>query len=171
MKKRITGIYLAAFALVFSTTTIAANQDECSIWLCLPVGFNLPSCQPAKIAMLKRMFEFKSPVPSFSSCEVQGPERTNTNVYDYRIGTAALMGGYINSNNEIVAPEEKIVPGFCNFRDSGQEEPRGCIATLQVITLIENGKQIGVTYFRNKQGTDYIQDPETGEITPVSDSE
>lgn len=167
--KRIAIAWLPAVALSISTLAAAADPDECAIWLCLPAGFVHPSCQPAKRAMIKRLFEFKGPVPSFSSCEVQGAERTNTNVYDYQIGSAALMGSYFHGST-VIEPSRLIVPGICNHRDTGPEEPRGCVTTLQMIKVFENGQQMGMTYFRNKDGVDYIKDPVTGEISSVPGS-
>lgn len=47
------------------------NQDECSIWLCLPGGFP-EGCGKALSAMKKRLKKGKSPLPSFSSCSADG---------------------------------------------------------------------------------------------------
>mgnify|MGYP000748921961 CR=1 FL=1 len=106
----------------------SAYDKACAGWLCLPMGFGHPSCQPAKVEMLKRMLEFKSPLPSFDSCQVQGDARTNTNALDYQVGRAAFVPG---GNPSVVLGQ------FCNFRDTGSEEPLGCVATLQTIQITE----------------------------------
>ena len=157
----------AILALSITLPAQSADDDECAIWLCLPIGFGIPQCKDAREAMVKRTIEFKSPVPTFRSCEVSADQRSNINEYTFKTFPAALMGSYTLPNGDIVAPERRIVPGSCNHRDSGPEEPRGCVATLQGVRLFENGVQMGSTYYRYKSGSDYIEDPETGIITSM----
>lgn len=136
----------------------AASEDECAIWLCLPIGFAFPECGPARIAMYERLFQFKAPAPSFRSCEA--PNSTNTNVYEVSGGSAIKMGG------PNLGPRKIIDNGFCNHRDSGPEEPRGCTKTLKMYKLFENGVQMGVTFYRDSEvgGVDYVRDPVTGNV-------
>lgn len=138
----------------------AANQNECAIWLCLPFGFALPGCSAPRSAMLQRLFEFKGPAPAFSSCEASNS--TNPNTYQMSTGKAVLMA----AGN--LGADKIIDGGFCNFRDSGHEEPLGCAGTLRMYKLYENGLQMGMTYYYNPQGSDYVRDPETGLISRVS---
>lgn len=170
MKRKLLAICMSAM-LVVPTSVQAYDTWGCAIWLCLPVGFSYPECGKARRAMLKRMYKFKSLIPSFSSCEVAEAGRTNRNKYRIGTDTAILMGPYIEGY-KVVQPVEKIIEGgFCNFRDTGHEEPRGCITTLQLIRVYENGVQKGMTYYRNKEGEDYIRDPVTGVLSVVPEQQ
>lgn len=163
--KRYIKAYLTTILLLQSSVIPAASPDECAIWMCLPVGFAVPGCGAAHSAMIDRLLAFKGPVPSFGSCSVDS-EHTTGIQYSVKFSFSALIGSY-HRGSVLARPERFIVPGFCNHRDSGPEEPLGCTVTLNTIRLYENGVQMGMTYHRNKQGTDYIQDPVTGEITSL----
>ena len=152
IKTELTALILV-LCIAIPEASRAASQDECAIWLCLPFGFAVPGCDKAFSAMIDRLQEFRNPVPSFGSCSVDGSDD-----FTIRRSPAALIGG------SVVHPERKVVPGACNHRDSGPEEPRGCIATLDTIRLYDNGVQMGLTYYRNKGGHDYVEVPVTGEI-------
>ena len=147
---------IAASLSIAISLSASADQNECAIWLCLPIGFSMPECQTARSAMMKRLFQFESPAPSFSSCEVEGSAKTNN--YDIARGQAALIGPYMHGSRTIM-PTERIKDGvFCNdSRESEPEEPRGCTTTLQSYQMYENGVKVGATYYRNKQGADYIR--------------
>lgn len=139
----------------------------CAIWLCLPVGFAALSCHKAKSAMVKRMFKGKSPVPSFESCQISTP--TNTNRYSYVGSDSVLMGATI-VGDVLTPPAVPIIEGqWCNHRETGPEEPLGCITTLQTIKVYENGQQMGMTYYRNKSGKDYVRNPLTDVLYPADD--
>lgn len=67
----------AVFILVFVLTVLfpaknyAASQESCAIWLCLPGGF--PSgCAGAYAEFKHRLKKGKPPLPSLSSCSVDG---------------------------------------------------------------------------------------------------
>lgn len=156
MKTKLTAILLALFIAIPSAR--AASQNECAIWLCLPFGFSMPGCDKAFSAMIDRLREFRNAAPSFNSCSVDVDDS-----FTIEHSQAALMGTRI-INGKFVPPERKVLPGFCNQRDSGPEEPLGCISTLNAVMLYKNGVQMGMTYYRNKQGHDYVEVPATGDI-------
>jgi len=57
----------------------AASEDECAIWLCLPLSFVYSECNVAYSAMLDRIFSFppKPPLPLFGSCSADAPDGGN----------------------------------------------------------------------------------------------
>ena len=142
------------------------NEDECGIWMCLPFAFALPGCSGPRSAMIDRLWEGKGPAPSFGKCSVQSENTPTLNPHEMFYGSAALMGSYIE-NGQWVRPESLIMDGIvCNHRDTGEREPRGCLATLKSIKQLENGVQKGLTYYRNNfpGSSDLVRDPKTGEI-------
>lgn len=160
MRSKLVSILLC-IVIVGPSPVRAASDDECAIWLCLPVGFVFPECGGARLAMYERLFTFQSPAPSFSSCE--SPNSTNSNSYTVSSGRAIKMGG---AN---LGPRKILDDGFCNQRDSGPEEPRGCTKTLRMYKLFENGVQMGLTYYRDTEvgGLDYVRDPNTQQVSSL----
>ena len=75
---------ICPFLLIPASPSMAASQDECAIWLCLPSGFPA-GCSAAKSAFKKRILKRKPPLPSFSSCAV------NADNMSYKIGKAYLQ--------------------------------------------------------------------------------
>src|SRR5690606_26010197 len=73
--------------LAFPTASYAVSQNECAIWICLPGGF--PSgCSGAYSAMIDRIKDEKSPLPSFGSCAVSVP---GSSEMSYQQGYAAYI--------------------------------------------------------------------------------
>ena len=158
-------LILLVLTLTLSGSVRAVDTWACAIWLCLPIGFAAPSCHKAKSEMVKRMFKGKSPVPSFESCQILSP--TNTNRYSYVRNDSVLMGATI-VGGVVTTPAVPIIEGqWCNHRETGPEEPLGCIATLQTVKVYENGQQMGLTYYRNKNGQDYVRNPLTDLLYPA----
>jgi len=78
MKRKFRNLLIATMVITGVTNTspaYAASEDECAIWLCLPVGFAFSECTAAYGAMLDRIFSFppKPPLPLFGSCSVDSP--------------------------------------------------------------------------------------------------
>ena len=117
----------------------AASEDECAGWLCIAVGFGPPECRPAYVAMRKRLFEFKSPLPSFGSCSADGSD----NGFDMRTGTAARMGSG--------EPATYRMNTRCLYDDDNRVEgdriPQGCTGTYRYFIVTQHGEQIGETFF------------------------
>lgn len=154
MMKRAILIYLAASVLAGSAK--AADQDECAIWLCLPTGFVVPGCAPAFAAMWKRKLEFKSPLPSFSSCTVDGK---NESGMDYDIAMRQIR-------QDKATGERVIGYGHCKM-DGNDAETRGFrCSSYDAFSVTQNGEQIGQTYLRNELqgGMDRMYDPEAGVV-------
>ena len=158
MKKQLISILLCV-VIIGPAQVRAASPEECAIWLCFPVGFMFKACHPAYEAMVDRLIEFKGPAPTFKSCET--PDADNPNNYTMSMNSAIKMGG---AN---LGAEKILDGGFCNQRDTGPEEPAGCVKTLRMYKLYENGEQMGMTYYRDPQGLDYVRDPATDLIISV----
>ena len=76
MNKKVKKVAVASVLMSFigmTATTNVANAypvDECSIWLCLPVGFSVSGCGSAKSIFMKKLRKGKNPIPSWSKCAV-----------------------------------------------------------------------------------------------------
>jgi len=120
-------------------TLAAPNKDECSIWLCLVVGFVYPECAKSHRAMTKRLFQGESALPSFSECSVDG----SSEGMDVLTGPAAVMDTtpttYMNGT-ACVFPENSVDA-------TNTTTPRGCLRTARYIIVKQNGVQIGETYY------------------------
>lgn len=133
----------ALLALTVASVTVsnvrAASDDECAGWLCIAVGFTPPECAAAKSAMLQRLFELKSPLPSFGECSADD----DSNGYDAHMGVAARIG---NSQ-----PPEYVIGTRCRYDDNNQVEgdsiPAGCTATYRWVTATQHGVPLGPTIF------------------------
>ena len=125
-------------------TAHAASQDECAIWLCLPLGFAPSACSPAWRAFVKRVFRFrpKPPLPAFGSCAVeaeditynQGYRRFNDcpapyDVWDTaeagRDGTYTLPIGQAGSQYQITR-RRCVRRSRCYWRDQGEDSILEC---------------------------------------------
>ena len=133
----------ALLALAITTPAIAASDDECAIWLCLPVGFVPGECSKARTAMYKRVFKGKGPLPRFSSCSADG----NANGFDARRGVAAK----IKDTN----PTEYVLGRQCVGRDHNDASvtnttntsPPNCVGTYNWIQIYQHGNRHGERYF------------------------
>lgn len=152
-------IITAAFAaLVAPSSSFAASQDECAIWLCLPGGF--PSgCGAAHSAMVSRIKDGKSPLPSFSSCSVTPPGGSQM-TSDY--GPAAFIPesrtclhgewtrneGY-DCSSWRTNPARYVKGQRCRASnsDSGDMIPKGCTRTSHYAEVYADGEQLGPTYW------------------------
>ncbi len=179
-------VVLIALALTMSGSSKAASEDECAIWLCITVGFAPGECQPARLAMYKRLFEFKSPLPSFGSCSVDG---ANQNNIDYTWEPASVIyprrwdpakGGSWTNIPNIDVPGTIVDGARCDDLTAESLEgnpPMICAASLSAVTLFENGQPMTDTYYGNDDGnpyrydrSDYVRDLETGEIRLAGDT-
>ena len=63
------GLAALSFALISAPAAHAGpSEDECAIWLCMPVGFSVPGCGDAFSAMKDRLKDLDPPLPSLSAC-------------------------------------------------------------------------------------------------------
>ncbi|MGL5290027.1 MAG: hypothetical protein ACRC9N_11205 [Aeromonas sp.] len=146
-----------AFAIVVgafvSPVAVAASQDECSIWLCLPTGF--PSgCSAAKKAFVKRVKKGKSPLPDFSSCAAKDDGASKLT---YKEGYAAAFGfknvcSEYNDKSECVSwnsvPQNVQEGTKCRMSSSGHWKPRGCTPVKSVDVYVD-GIPTGDTFYWN----------------------
>lgn len=143
--------------LIAPSTTLAASQNECAIWICLPGGF--PSgCGAAHSAMVDRIKHRKSPLPSFGSCAVQGNGGSGSKMsYDYSF--AALIaarrvctqrdwrrGDYDSCVAWETVPQHYVKGTNCRY-EGDYRVPYGCIRTYRYIDVFVDGVMAGDTYF------------------------
>lgn len=131
MKKKVTVFILTA--LLSGSMPAQASDADCSIWLCLPMGF--PSgCSDAKKAFKKRIKKMKSPLPDFAGCMVKGvdmPQGVHISKMDAKHGVAAIM-----SYSEQCSKYE--------YDSTGQ---RQCLETKMLPNSIIKGKRCEKEYF------------------------
>lgn len=137
---------------VFPKVSVAASQDECAIWLCMPAGFPGSECSAPHKAMLKRVKKGKSPLPSFSSCAVNSSSS----------GSASTgKGAWLPERKECVRwsrghgdewctkyetkPAEFKKDQLCII-NNGNHYPPGC-RSQNYIDIYIDGKKVGNTYY------------------------
>lgn len=164
-------LLIVSSALLCSSVTYAASQDECSIWLCAPAGFPGSECSAAHSAFIHRIKHGKSPFPSFSSCS-ESMSGNSDDPLDVKTGYAAFIpahkekqciewsearyGGYTGYSQQCLKYQEYTVPdkyvdGRACTHGMGTTDPKGCTTTFYTIKVIDKstGQQIGDTYFYN----------------------
>lgn len=158
LKKIILAATLAAAAFAANSPVQAASQDECKIWLCLPGGFPT-GCGGAKSAMIDRVKNFKPPLPAFSSCAVNPPEGSGSNM-SFSHGVAAyiprhqecLRWGYrgdalVCNRSRTVAAQHVKGTSCTRHHESGLTTPRGCTRTDHWAEVFTEGRKTGGTYY------------------------
>ena len=139
MKKRPLSFALAliigTLPLTISPTAYAASDEDCSIWLCLPMGF--PSgCGDAKNAFKDRIKKFKSPLPDFVGCLLPGSPESGITADE---GVAAKMpnGSYIEG--------KKCERYFVGTNQVWR--PYKCTGTWHYVETFDNGQSNGERYY------------------------
>ena len=61
-------LVLSLLQAAFASTSDAASAAECEAWLCLPAGFSVSECSPAKTAVDRRLQLNMDPLPPWSEC-------------------------------------------------------------------------------------------------------
>ncbi|EDV1310800.1 conjugal transfer protein TraL [Escherichia coli] len=159
MKHFFFALSLFAAAFAFTAPAQAASQNECAIWICLPGGF--PSgCEAAHSAMIDRIKDFKSPLPSFSSCAVNPPSGSGSHM-ESQHGFAAFIPShrgcteyrYRRDDRECIAwetiPDQYIKGTRCYRNRDGYTNPRGCTRTYRWAEVFVEGQLAGPTYYWN----------------------
>ncbi|SRR5690554_3744869 len=158
MKKRSAMLGVAMLAgVVLSGNSQAASEDECAIWICLPGAFPA-TCEAAKSAMVSRIKDGKSPLPSFSACSADGTSHGMSSNY----GPAAYIPerevctNWVSTHQDYYCsswetqPERYVKGSTCRTvsNDSGETTPAGCTRTARYAEVFDaSGEQQGDTYF------------------------
>lgn len=123
---------------------VAASDDECAIWLCLPAGFG-EGCGAAHKAFKNRLKKRKSPLPSWGSCAV-GDDTSEPYSYTTRFKTYTNYGrGKVSTSYGQSCPDNGIIY-WDNNRYSG-------------IQAICTTTEIYTTTFHDGSGT-YVHEEE-----------
>ena len=168
-KTLLTTTLLAVFSFIPSVE--AASDDDCSIWLCLPMGF--PSgCGDAKKAFKKRIKNFKSPLPSLSSCLLKGgdipksendvssqdgkaayiPERTICTKYESKRDGGEWRRYCVSQE---VIPAHAIKDRFCVIDKQNNHSPAHCSHTIRYVDVYMDGEFYGETHYFDNKGNEY----------------
>lgn len=156
---------ITSFSSFFVPPALAASQEECAIWLCLPTGFP-DGCGSAHSAMIDRIEDFKSPLPSFSSCAVDaesGSQMSHTYSYAALIGEHRVCTSYRYTETPAWAKhrakqgrecvEWKTVPQHyrkdtrCRVDRDQRRTPAHCIGTYRYIDVYLDGQPTGETFY------------------------
>ncbi len=146
----------SALALVLApSAAFASSQDECAIWICLPGGFP-NGCGAAKSAMMDRIEDRKSPLPSFRSCAVQDSGGSQMS-YDYNyaalIAERRVCNRYSGWGDHRYCVEWETIQQHylkgrrCTQERDGYRSPAGCVATRRYVDVFVDGALVGDTYF------------------------
>lgn len=166
-------VIIASVLNFFSLPSMAASQDDCSIWLCLPTGF--PSgCGKAKSAFKHRIKHLKPPLPSFTGCLLKKSEIPsginiieNKTVMTAKDGYAAYIPShrvctnYFNTKNGrrcinwVTIPESIRKNQSCRQLGLYQERPLGCTKTIRYVDTYQDGILYGETYYFDNNGNSY----------------
>lgn len=159
--------------VAFTTPTYAASDADCSIWLCLPMGF--PSgCGDAKSAFKKRIKKFKPPLPSLSSClvssDVESPqgEITSTDGFAALIPERQVCSRWERKRRrdewETYCAEYETIPTHVIkntrcvvHRERGESRiytPTGCSRTIRYVDSYIDGQPNGDTYYFDDGGNE-----------------
>jgi hypothetical protein len=154
--------FLSIFGLN-SFNALAASQDECAIWICLPGGF--PSgCGAAHSAMVKRLSKLKSPLPSFSSCVVASDTPGSSNMsftYNYaayipqrQVCADRYYGWGDNDRCSTwkTVPRKMIKGTRCSTDYDGYSDPAYCTATYEYADVFLDGVKTGKTRYWRRSG-------------------
>ncbi|MEC6817025.1 hypothetical protein VXS05_18575 [Photobacterium toruni] len=153
-------------SLLLSSLPVKASDADCSIWLCLPMGF--PSgCSEAKSAFKHRIKKLKPPLPNFLSClatDVQVPAGTPVSTMDAKYGVAAIIKEtkqclrWIGNSNYKYCAEWKTVPKhiikgqacrMTGLHNNRQWRPENCIGTTNWVDTYMDGNKYGETFYYN----------------------
>lgn len=132
--KHILNVALASLALLGGNAALAASQDECAIWLCLPQGFAPAACGPAHSAMHERIVEGKGPLPDLSECGGNNGTYTTT------------MAGYTPPHQvcDMWGDSCTMAPGSISDTYGGFDSGQQPIPKIQVVM---QGQPVGEPFF------------------------
>ncbi|MDA0385575.1 conjugal transfer protein TraL [Vibrio owensii] len=170
MKPLLMTAALSAAFLLPTTSTYAASENECAIWLCLPAAFAVDGCGAAKDAFIDRIKHFKPPLPSFTSCMYAGdlPSGTpDSSEMSSVTGSAAYvpareeckrwgMFGNECMQSEII-PSHIVKNQRCKRAEGGERNPRYCTKTINYVQTKLDGQLYGEPYYYDNNGGTYLE--------------
>ena len=156
-------VLATTISLTSATASLADEQpakcnskkcNECSIWLCLPAGF--PSgCGAAHSAMIDRIKDRKSPLPSFGSCAVKKEGQSEMS-YNYSVAAyipaRRVCAKHRWSKDSSDCAQWKNIPSHyvkgtrCKNNKNGWY-PDGCTRTYRFVDVFVDGILAGDTYY------------------------
>ncbi|MFN3071307.1 hypothetical protein ACKWMY_24800 [Serratia sp. J2] len=157
--------FIVIFLLTLVSTispkvSMAASQDECAIWLCMPAGFPGSECNAPHNAMIKRIKKGKSPLPSFGSCAVDSPQSGNIGTNE---GYAAFYYDRVKctrEHNDYGCVAFKELPNKIVNESRCKKEPytdayRSQCKSISFVQTIIDGKPWGEAVYYDSNGNIY----------------
>ncbi|OKP21804.1 hypothetical protein BSQ40_25610 [Serratia fonticola] len=157
--------FIVIFLLTLVSTispkvSMAASQDECAIWLCMPAGFPGSECNAPHNAMIKRIKKGKSPLPSFGSCAVDSPQSGNIGTNE---GYAAFYYDRVKctrEHNDYGCIAFKELPNKIVNESRCKKEPytdayRSQCKSISFVQTIIDGKPWGEAVYYDSNGNIY----------------
>lgn len=154
--RKIVLIIFSLGSFLFPSSSYAASQSECAIWLCLPGGFPT-GCAAAHSAFRDRIKHGKSPLPDLSSC-IKGPDGATSNG-TYEMGDEKFFpcksGFEIDEGKLLAFGEGVCVPTSPACRSSFLPKGLDCKAytarkrvQTHYIKMWVDGKYVGKFFYR-----------------------
>lgn len=140
--------------------SMAASQDECAIWLCMPAGFPGSECNAPHKAMIKRIKKGQSPLPYFGSCAVESPQSGNVGTKE---GYAAYYYDRVkctreNNDSGCIAfkklPNKIVNDSWCK-KEPYTEAYRSQCKSIRFIQTVINGAPWGDAVYYDNNGNVY----------------
>lgn len=160
MKRHLSPIFLLCLTFSLPSLTsfplMAASDDACAIWMCLPTGFGEGCSGPHK-EFRKRTRRHQPAMPPWPSCEKES-EYTPVirDTYTNKTGVATVIPAHTicarRDKNSCISTqyiEEQIIKDERCARRSkdGPYEPRGCTHTINYTEVYKNGFLFGKTAY------------------------
>ncbi|MFA1563250.1 hypothetical protein [Aliivibrio fischeri] len=152
-------LFCIAFStFIYSPPILAASDDACAIWMCLPTGFG-EGCRGPHKEFRKRTRRHQPAMPPFQACMAR-PEGDTTEItdrYESKTGVAAYIpshsvcSNYSSKNGclDYTTVDEQVIKDEACHRSSkdGPYRPSGCTKTLRYTEVYRNGLLFGQTAY------------------------
>lgn len=144
MTKRLIAASVLAVTLITSPT-FAASDDECAIWLCLPVSFAASGCSGPFSAFKDRIKHFKSPLPNLASCLVSSDDVVVEGIEASQMTSQEGIAAFIPATKTMPKSYVKGIP--CRSHHFSSNTPRGCIRTDRYVQTLMDGMPYGDVFY------------------------
>ena len=139
------------------------HENECAIWLCLPAGFAHPQCDEPRKEFIRRIKNFKSPLPNIGGCLESGDGSNMAYDYNYAAyvpaGQRCAEWSYDGSDYSpggcarYETWDGHYIKGTkCRTRKEDENTPAGCTGTARSVDIYVDGQLSGETYYWGKSG-------------------